>query len=690
MSFKEILDTCNISCMIVLLTDNHMNEYIHKADNIITPLTNFTGSTATLLITGDQNFLYTDGRYFIQAEKELNKEFTLQKIDVDPSYLEYIKNNIVGNIGVDLNRIDTETYETIKDALVDHEIVHVKNDRFCKYGERAFNDTIDLEKIKMRDCIWIFGEKYTRKLVLDVLKQKEKSDSIEDILKKSCRVNRRAKQKNTDQCKRVTSKNDDTSSNPSEEILKKWHLPENIDDISKKPSDESKTEQQIIDDILDSNIVGISTDEKLTLLRNSLDDKECMIMSSMDEIAYLLNLRGTDIPYNLLFFSYMFVDKKGAVLFTNSKNIKRNICIRGYDEFDDFLDTFCNNTGDIKLVEYSRAYVSSHVNSGICLKLGSKAVTSDFVQKLKSVKNTNEIIGVVQANIMDSIALTRLFVWIRHTFQKEKVTEKQIGEKLLELKKELSMSFMRKVTSDSTANMEDAVVNRYLANGCFVSESFESIVGSGSNAAIIHYKGSGVEIENNNVVLMDTGSQFLFGTTDITRTLFLGKSTSKFREYFTRVLKGQIMSKTLIAPQNRFLYMACGIARLPLWNIKCDYRHGTSHGVGHSSLVHESLPFGSVVPHQMFSVEPGVYLENEFGVRIEDVVMAVGQEYLNVVDLTYVPLQRDLIVKKMLLKSDIRYLNSYNDRVRKVLSPFMTKEERKWLKKQTRKICGWV
>ncbi|ELQ76124.1 Xaa-Pro aminopeptidase [Trachipleistophora hominis] len=685
MTFRTTLNTCNISCMIIFLTDNHMNEYIHKSDNIVTPLTGFTGSTATVLITSDHNFLYTDGRYFIQAEKELKDNFVLKKIDVDQSYLEYIRDNVVGNIGMDVNRVDIKTYKMIKNVLAEREIIHVRNELFCEYGERTFNDVIDLEVVKMKDCIWLFEHKHAKKLVLDILKERDASEPIASILEKSCRLVSTEKQNNVDQCKRVSNAKDDSSGG----LLKKWHSPENIRAILENSPHESQNEKQIIDDILNSSIAGISSDDKIALLRHSLDDSECMIISLMDEIAYLLNLRGTDIPYNLLFFSYMFVDKKNAVLFTNSKNVKRNVCIRSYDEFECFLDAFYQNTGDIKLNDYTRVYVSLDVNAGICIKLGCKAVVSDFIQKLKSVKNTNEIVGIIQANIIDGIALTRLFVWIKHAFQKDKITEIQISKKLLEIKRELCTSFANKMKADVNNHgscIEDSITNKYLSRGCFVSESFESIVGVGSNAAIIHYKGGDINVENNNVLLMDSGSQFLFGTTDITRTLFLGKSPSKFREYFTRVLKGQITSKTLIAPQDRFLQMVCNVARLYLWNIKCDYRHGTSHGVGHSSLVHESLPFRSIVPHQMFSVEPGVYLENEFGVRIEDVVMAIGDEYLNIVDLSYVPLQRNLIVKKMLLKSEAKYLNGYNDRVRKVLSPFLNKEERKWVKRQTRRI----
>lgn len=660
--------------MIIFLTDNHMNEYVHPSDNIIKPLTGFTGSNATLLITEKKNFLYTDGRYFLQAKDELNENFKLKKIGVDLRLTEFIKKNFQGKIGMDFCRVQMKTCEEIQKKLEGREIVHVENDLFHKCEKRKFNETIDLEKIQMRDCIWMFEEERIRELVCDILTKREASHTIEEIFDED------TKEVQQEQLSVNPSKPEDKA---MKDILAKWNLFEKTDSSS-------ISTMSVVDEVMKGDITGLAYEEKLFLVKSSLKDDECMILSSMDEIAYLLNLRGTDIPYNLLFYSYLFIEKNRTVLFSDDENIKRKVELREYDEFDAFLASFCSNSGEIKQEKYKKMFLSEDVNVMIFTKIGEKAVKTQLIQKLKSIKNPREIVGTIQANILDGIALTRLFVWVESTLKKEEITEIEVSRKLLSIKRDLSRSFgmraMKKNLEDKESLMMDCDVKKYLESGCFISESFESIVGSGANAAIIHYKAGDVRVEKNNALLMDTGSHFLFGTTDITRTLHLGKSTSKFREYFTRVLKGQILSKTLRVPQDKFSSIIFNCSRFHLWDIKEDYLHGTSHGVGHSSLVHESLPFKSVVPHQIFSVEPGVYLENEFGIRIEDVVMAVGDKYLSTVDLSYVPIQRCLIKKRMLKSEETKYLNEYNAKVRSILSPFLLKEEARWLKIQTKKI----
>lgn len=242
----------------------------------------------------------------------------------------------------------------------------------------------------------------------------------------------------------------------------------------------------ILNKIMEGSIPGISYEEKLTLIRYYLNEDECFIISVMDEIAFLMNLRGNDIPYNTLFNSYMFIDKKRTILFANCKNVKRRVEVREYEKFYEFLNDFCANRSNIKINDYD-VYLSRGVNADIWMRIGNKAVTCDFIKKLKSVKNMHETLGMFQANVLDSISLTKLFIWLEST---KEVTERQVSEKLLEIKKKVAKKF-----SPPHKHVDDDKTARCLRNGSFISEGFESIIATGENAAIIHHRPSEVQIK---------------------------------------------------------------------------------------------------------------------------------------------------------------------------------------------------
>ena len=430
---------------------------------------------------------------------------------------------------------------------------------------------------------------------------------------------------------------------------------------------------------LDIQYTGLSRKTKLDIINKSLNGKT-HIIQNLESIAYLLNLRSNDIAYTPVFLSYMVFDQGDVYLFIDNSRIsdlilmnlfEDGVIVKPYAEFYEFIKTLKKRTIllDENKVNYD-AYTSLDSSNHIYHM-------HSIVEDMKSVKNPVEIKNAKQAHIYDGVAMVRFLKWLKEA-DKENLTEYDVKVKL----------------------------NRFRLEYKAFDLSFESIVAYNENAAMMHYtpnKDKHAQLHNEGILLVDSGGHYFEGTTDITRTIALGPTSAKVKKYFTLVLKSMFNLSEV-----KFLDGLCGyqldiLARKDLWAEGIDYRCGTGHGVGHILAVHECPPnirysrkgMGADVnlkPGHIFSDEPGVYLEGEFGIRCENLLLCkrgINNEYgqFNEFEtLTMVPFDLDLIDKQYLDQKTIDALNNYHKTVYNNLSPYLNEEERAFLADATRSI----
>ncbi|TBU16694.1 M24 metallopeptidase [Hamiltosporidium tvaerminnensis] len=532
---------------IINLADEHINEYISPSDNLIEYVTHFTGSNGmALILKNGSSVLYTDSRYFIQAEKELSNDFKLKKMGIDENIYEYVQTiGGIKKIAINYKNISYSRLNDMRSKFEKNgvEIVHddLTESIWPNKPERTYNEIIDLEKIKANTFL-------------------------------------------------------DVNSN--------------------------------------ENITGSNYMDKINKLREKLSEDQVFILSELDSISWLFNLRGSDIDYNPVFYAYCIVSKDKAVLFIDREIERKDVEIKKYSEFYDFL----------KGVEATRVFVNSRCNAFIVTELGEKIVeVSDLIGELKSQKNEIELKGFELAHINDGISLCSLFEWMENNIGK---TEKEIADKLEEYKRMLPG---------------------------FISPSFDTISAYGPNAAIVHHRASETVVESKNLFLIDSGSQYLYGTTDVTRTIHLGEPTKEQKHDFTLVLKGQLAAMRQVLPKEKDTSVLDTLARMFLWNEKKDFGHGTGHGVGHFLNVHEAPPGISqkgdlLKENQIFSIEPGFYKENDYGIRIEDLVVVKKDEnFFKLENLTMAPLQLKMMDLNILNDDEVNFINEFNKKVRFVL-----------------------
>ncbi|KAK6090784.1 hypothetical protein P3W45_000029 [Vairimorpha bombi] len=388
-----------------------------------------------------------------------------------------------------------------------------------------------------------------------------------------------------------------------------------------------------------STICGKTYQQKLENARKEFNSDEELIITEMDTICWLFNLRGSDIAFNPLFYSYAVISQNSSKLFCNQKINIENVEVLEYEKFETYIKE-----------SNSKMVVSHSCNAFIDSILTNHRFT-DKIRELQSIKSKEELEGFHLAYILDGLALNSLFNFI-DTETGRGLREIDVSKKLHEIK---SKFFGYKFPS------------------------FESIVGTGENSAIIHYSPGDVEIKRGSVCLLDTGSNYIFGTTDTSRTLFTGNPSSEVKLNYTKTLKGQIRAMKQIYPHNINGAIIDSMTRLELWNNKENYGHASGHGVGHFLCVHESPPSLSynynakVLLRQVFSVEPGIYLEGKFGIRLENLVYSqdIGNNFMKLVNLTYVPYQMNMIDVDLLDQDEFNYINEISSMTRKMLLPFM-------------------
>lgn len=589
MRLRDQMDERGIDLYVVPNSDFHGSEYIGEHFKAAQYLTGFTGSAATVVVTKSEASLFTDGRYFIQADRQLaGSGVILRRMGEKgvPTAEEYVKEKLPegGCIGFDGRLVSAKTGEAYR------KIAAEKGGKIFTGEDLVGQIWESRPSMAARPC-FLLEERYSGKSA------KDKLASVREEIKKA--------------------------------------------------------------------------------------GADAHMLSSLCDIAWLLNVRGSDIAHVPVVMSYLFVSMTECVWFVSK------------DAVSDGQKAKLNEAG-VSILPYDMVYEYASKLSGISLLYDPEALSDRMVENLsgsvvkiagenptermKAVKNPVEIENTKLAHIKDGVAVTKFIYWLKTHIGKERITECMASEYLENLRKEQEH---------------------------FLDSSFETICAYGANAAMMHYQAtpeSHAVLKPEGFLLVDSGGHYLEGTTDITRTIALGPLSDAMRCHFTAVLRG-----CLNLAAARFLHGCAGmsldiLAREPLWNMGLDYKCGTGHGVGHILNVHEgpnAFRFkqpangkrAAVLEEGMITTdEPGVYLENEYGIRIENELLCRKAEqneygqFLRFETITYAPVDLDAVCAEDMTRRERDLLNAYHATVYEKLSPYMNEEEKLWLKEYTRAI----
>ena len=556
---RSYLRENNYSACIIPQNDPHVSEYVSDYYKIREYFSSFTGSEGTLLVGLDFAILWTDGRYFIQAEAQLQCT------------------------GIELYKMNVEGYPTLVEFL---------DEKFSN------NEVVILNSSTVSAKFW-------------------------DILSDKCNI------------KHDTDWENIWKDRPKIGKSKIWKL----DWAEKERSFNLK--------------VGIIR-EKLKEL-----NADYYLVSALDELSWLFNIRAFDIEYTPVVRGYAIVGKNQTILFIDSLVSVElyGVDIYHYDKLYDVLSTLkgtlCLDKSKVNALLYK-----------VCEEYFNVKIIDSYITSLKAEKSELEIEGCKRANVNDGVVWVRLMMYIEEALEKGiTLTELSVSEKMTSLKAE---------------------------NEDFVCESFESIVAYADNAAIVHYAATpqtDKEIAPVGLLLIDSGTHYLYGTTDITRTLVCGELTEEQKRRFTQVLKGMIAVATAEFSCDTKAKEIDALARQFLKEDGVDYAHGTGHGVGSVLCVHEdgvrlSSKVESVVrPNVITSDEPGFYKAGEFGIRIENMLLcrAKGIDSLNFCNLTLVPIDVRAIDSALLTDFERNWINNFHREIKDTLQVVLTDKENKWL-----------
>ena len=578
-----------IDIYIVPTSDFHQSEYVGEYFKARKYMTGFTGSAGTAVITKEEAGLWTDGRYFIQAEKQLEgstvKLFKMGEEGV-PKVEEYVKDHLTEGscIGFDGRVMDAKSGE-----------------KYAKMAEE-------------------------KKAALYV-----KEDLVGNIWK-------------------------DRPQLPANKV---W--------------------------ILEDAYAGRSMADKIADVRTQMQKEgaDIHILSSLYDIAWLLNLRGGDIDHVPVFLSFVSIEKEQILLFVNPQILdkevqdyleKNHVTIRPYED----IYTYAQNLQKVKVLISAE---ETNYRIAECIREHAEVLEGENPSlMLKAVKNETELKNTREAHLKDAEAVTKFMYWLKTNIGKVEISEISASDYLEERRKEQEH---------------------------YLDLSFDTISAYGPHGAMMHYsatKESNAVLKPEGFLLVDSGGHYLEGTTDITRTFALGALTDEEKQHFTAVCRSNMNLANA-----KFLYGCCGInldilARGPLWDLGIDYRCGTGHGVGHILNVHEG-PNGfrwKIVPERndsgkleegmITTDEPGVYIEGKYGIRTENELICVKDEkneygqFMRFENITYVPIDLDAILPEEMSAKERRELNEYHQMVYEKVSPYLTDEEREWLKTYTRPI----
>lgn len=588
--FRELMKKENISAYIIPSSDYHQSEYVGEYFECRKFMSGFTGSAGTLLITLDEAILWTDGRYFLQAENELK------------------------NTEIKLYKMGEENVLTLEEYLIEN----IKKDTFLGFDGKVINASEGLNLAK--------------KLEFKNVSIKYSDDLVDKIW-------------------------DKRPSLPKEKAF-----------------------------LLETKYSGESFSSKLERLRDSIKKHNATthIIATLDDIAWLFNIRGKDVLYNPVILSYAVVTLHEVYLFVDSDKLtddikaefsKENVKIMDYD----YIYEFAKNIDEKEVVLLDINKVNYSIYNNISKNV-RKIEKENPTMLFKAIKNEVEINNTRNCHIKDGVAVTKFIYWLKNNVGKIDITEISASKKLEEFRKE----------------QQD-----------FIEPSFSTISAYKDHGAIVHYKAdenSNYKLEKESLYLIDSGGQYFDGTTDITRTISLGEISDEMKNNFTNVLRGMIRLSMA-----KFMYGCRGmnldiLSRGPLWNEGLDYKHGTGHGIGFVLNVHEP-PNGfrwNVVPERNDSVvleegmltsnEPGFYKNGEYGIRIENSILTKKSnkneygQFMEFETVTLVPIDLDCINKDLMLKDEIEFLNNYHKEVYDKISPFLNDDEKNWLKEYTKSI----
>lgn len=585
---RRLMAGSDFDAYIIPSTDPHMGEYVPKYWEARTWLSGFTGSAGTLVVTKDFAGLWTDSRYFLQAEAELKDSgIELVKLVVPhtPEHVEWLlkklpKGSVVALDGAVVS-IDSVNY--IKTLLSPKQIEVVTNEDLV--GQ-----------------IWTDRPALPTDLVMD-------------------------------------------------------H---------------------------DIKFSGSSRITKIAAVRAEMERLKVdhHLIASLDDIAWLLNLRGTDILYNPLFVSYVLVSMNAVILFINpvkvSPSLKATLESDGITlrDYADITNTLSGLAKGEKLL-----IATSKVNQAIADAIPASVKIVEGVNittAFKAIKNETEIAHLRKTMEYDGVALVKFFYWLENAIGKEAITELSAAEKIRQYRSEQPN---------------------------FMGLSFGSIAGYAGHGAIVHYNPSpetDVELKPKGIFLLDSGGQYLSGTTDITRTVALGTPNDEEKRDFTLALKGTIDLSDAVFPVGTRGYQLDALARIALWKQGINYGHGTGHGVGFFLNVHEGPQ--SINPNaggpainimevgMVTSVEPAMYREGKHGIRTENLVLCVAGDqtaygsFLKFETLTLCPIDRNLIDIQLLTADELKWVNDYHAMVYARLSTYLGGTELEWLKQKTRPL----
>ncbi|EMD36821.1 hypothetical protein CERSUDRAFT_83841 [Gelatoporia subvermispora B] len=555
----------NVNAVVVTSEDQHNSEYIAPCDERRAFISGFTGSAGCAIVTDKDAFLFTDGRYFLQAEKQLDQNWKLMKQGLPdvPTWQEFLYKNLDSHsrIGIDPTLITAADADVVSKQLKD------RNSELFSLPENLI------------DLVWT-----------------------------------------------------DRPPRPANQVF-----------------------------ALDVKFSGEPHEKKIERVRDELRAKKVkgMVVNMLDEIAWLFNLRGSDIDFNPVFFAYAVVTLEKTVLFINSSQVDdsvrahlgKEIEIKPYDAFFDYLKHL---GAEIGLSNDAQLLIGDKASLAVAEALGSDnvVVTRSPVADLKAVKNPVEVEGFRQSHIRDGAALVRYFAWLEEQLNAGvTLSESEAADQLEKFRSEMDL---------------------------FKGLSFTTISSTGPNAAIIHYSPDPHDcatVRKDQVYLCDSGGQYLDGTTDVTRTLHFGTPTPEEKRAFTRVLQGHIAIDTGIFPNGTSGYIIDSWARRPLWE----------DGLAYNST---ALKAGMTV-----SNEPGYYADGRFGIRIENVVIVrdvktpnnFGDKgYLGFEHVTMCPMGKNLVDPTLVTVREREWLDAYHVEVQEKLSPLLKNDARalEWLKRE--------
>lgn len=582
-SLRNLIQSKGISAYITYSTDPHSGEYVPSHWESRKWISGFTGSAGTVVITLDDGGLWTDSRYFIQAEEQLagtGLRLFKERMPDTPSIPQWLGCVLKkgDRVGIDGYTTSLQTVNELKSEL-------------SGYG-------IEVSMIEdPYKTIW--------------------------------------------------------SNRPE--------LPDN------KPF------------ILEEKYSGESASLKISAIRHYLESSgtDYLFISALDEIAWTLNMRGTDIECNPLFVSYLLISKDEATLYINKEKLtestihylkSHNVRYGNYEDVESELSAISGKkiamSPSINFAMYNAASKNNIVR-----------IKPSPVTEYKSIKNQTEIEGFHNAMLRDGVAMVRFLIWLQKNIKSENLTEISIDKQLY---KERSA-------------MEN-----------FQGISFETIAGYQEHGAIVHYEAdehSASTLKPEGLLLIDSGAQYLDGTTDITRTVPLGPTTEEQKKDYTLVLKGFIQLAMAEFPKGTCGTQLDVLARLAMWKEGVNYGHGTGHGVGHFLNVHEgphqirmnNVP-ALLQPGMTVTNEPGIYRAGKYGIRTENTMLIVPSretdfgEFYKFEQLTLCPIDTETIITEMLNEEEKNWLNNYHKMVNKKLSALLTEEERIWLDNATKEV----